>query len=151
MALFPSSAARLSPALGSALLACALFVLDAPGCGTGERPPILGDTFSAPLDAGGQREDESGLRLVQTVPTCNLGPEGGVCGCADQPLVTDVPNIYFVLDRSASMNDLNKWTTVRTVLADIVVQLGPRAKFGVTVFPDPSEGGCARASRSSRR
>jgi von Willebrand factor type A domain len=80
---------------------------------------------------------------MQPVPTCNLGPEGGVCACVDQPLVVDAPNIYFVLDRSGSMNDFNKWQTVRTVIARLVVELGTRATFGVTVFPNPGVDGCS--------
>ncbi len=76
------------------------------------------------------------------MPMCSLGPEGGVCACADEPLAIDPPNIYFVLDRSGSMNELNKWTNIQIVLEDLVIGLGPRATVGAAVFPDPADDGC---------
>jgi hypothetical protein len=78
-----------------------------------------------------------------TPPACTVGPEGGVCACVDQPLLVDVPNLYFVLDRSGSMVDSNKWGQVKVALAALLTQLGPRVRFGATVFPDPSNmNGC---------
>jgi hypothetical protein len=112
------------------------------GCGGPDRPPALGD-FVADVDSGAGDYDAAPLKFTQPVPTCNLGPEGGVCACVDQPLLVDPPNIYFVLDRSGSMNDFGKWQTVRGVLGQVVGALGPRATFGVTVFPNPREDGCA--------
>jgi hypothetical protein len=41
------------------------------------------------------------------------------------------------------MAEASKWTTTRTVLARIVTRLGPRARFGVSVFPDPRTDDCA--------
>jgi hypothetical protein len=74
---------------------------------------------------------------------CNIGPEGGVCACVDQPLLVEAPNIYFVLDRSGSMAQLNKWANIQFVLQKLVVALGPRASVGAAVFPNPSEDGCS--------
>lgn len=71
-------------------------------------------------------------------PTCNLGPEGGVCACADEPLLVDVPNLYFVLDRSGSMGELDKWVNVQLVLENLTISLGPRASVGAAVFPNPA-------------
>jgi len=122
------------------MVAGGVVVSGSPGCGVSDRPPPLGG-FALDVDAS--PDDAPTLHFTpQPVPTCNLGPEGGVCACVDQPLVVDPPNIYFVLDRSGSMNDFNKWQTVRTVIGQLVTQLGPRATFGVTVFPDPSTNGC---------
>lgn len=73
---------------------------------------------------------------------CNLGPEGGVCACTDQPLLVDTPNIYFVLDRSGSMGEMNKWGNIQVVLQQLVIALGPRASIGAAVFPDPSQDQC---------
>jgi hypothetical protein len=73
---------------------------------------------------------------------CSLGPEGGVCACVDQPLLLDPPNIYFVLDRSGSMAENNKWGVVQAALIHIVASIGPRASFGAAVFPDPTLDGC---------
>ncbi len=69
---------------------------------------------------------------------CNLGPNGGVCACVDQPLVFDAPNLYFVLDRSGSMNTAQKWPSVITTMGNLSVDLGPRANIGAAVFPDPT-------------
>jgi hypothetical protein len=77
------------------------------------------------------------------VPMCNLGPEGGVCACADEALLGDAPNIYFVLDRSGSMNEMNKWVNIQLVLGKLTVALGPRASVGAAVFPDPNSDGCS--------
>lgn len=75
--------------------------------------------------------------------SCNLGPEAGVCTCLDVPLLVDVPNIYFVLDRSGSMRESNKLTTAEVVIAHAVLKLGPRANVGLAVFPDPfNNDGC---------
>jgi hypothetical protein len=124
------------------LLASATAIIGMAGCGAADHPPTLGD-FVAEVDSGAGDYDAAPLDFTQPVPTCNLGPEGGVCACVDQPLVVDAPNIYFVLDRSGSMNDFNKWPTVRSVLGQVLVALGPRARFGVTVFPSPRADGCS--------
>jgi hypothetical protein len=50
-------------------------------------------------------------------------------------LVGDLPNIYFVLDRSGSMARDGKWDTIRTVVGDVIRQVGGRARFGATVYP----------------
>jgi hypothetical protein len=107
------------------------------GCGGPTRPPPLGEVKA---DAGEQSAD-AGQRFQTPAPTeltCNLGPDGGVCACADQPLLGDPPTLYFMLDRSGSMAEDNKWPTVVSVLADLVIGLGPRANVGAAVFPDPS-------------
>ncbi len=124
-------------ALGSAF-AAALTVPAA--CGVAERPSQIGVRSR---DAGG---DDSGQTFMATKPTelsCNLGPDGGVCACTDEPLLGDPPNLYFVLDRSASMLEDGKWRTIVTVLGSLVVDLGPRANVGAAVFPDPHYNACA--------
>ena len=111
------------------------------GCqGSSRPPPLKDDEFASkgspsPLaDGGGQVLDPG----APTVPTCNLGPNGGVCACVDQELAADPPNLYFVLDRSGSMNTDDKWNSVVSALGQIVLKLGARAKVGVAVFPDPN-------------
>jgi hypothetical protein len=85
---------------------------------------------------------QPGAGVLPPLCTMSSGDDAGICDCVDQAILTDVPNIYFVLDRSGSMTD--KWTTVRTVLAHIEKQLGPRIAIGAAVFPDPTvQDGCA--------
>jgi hypothetical protein len=114
------------------------------GCGSPEPPPDYSGFAPGPpqaLDGG----STSGFDLggPPRVPMCSLGPEGGVCACADEPLALDPPNIYFVLDRSGSMNELNKWINIQLVLESLTIGLGPRATFGAAVFPSPALDGCA--------
>jgi hypothetical protein len=59
------------------------------------------------------------------------------------PLLNAVPNLYFVLDRSGSMREDNKWDTVRTDLADLIQALGPDAQYGAAVFPNPESNVCS--------
>ena len=102
------------------------------GCGAPDCPPEDG------LFAVGGSQDASSNTFQSTAPTelsCNLGPDGGVCACADQPLLGDPPNLYFVLDRSGSMSAATSGSRSSTRIGDLVVQLGPRADYGATVFP----------------
>jgi hypothetical protein len=132
---------RLRSQLGGPLGALLAFA----GCGAPPRPPTLGDLN--PIDAGGSIPADASTSLVGDggIPelSCSLGPEGGVCACADEPLALDPPTLYYVLDRSGSMAELNKWSTVQTVLDQVMIQLGPRARFAAAVFPDPAHDGCA--------
>jgi hypothetical protein len=120
------------------LSVCTLGSAIAAGCGESPRPPALG----AVTGDAGSRGADAGQRFQAPPPTeltCNLGPDGGVCACVDQPLLGDPPTLYFILDRSGSMAEGNKWPTIIEVLANLVVGLGPRANIGAAVFPDPSD------------
>jgi len=131
---------RLSP--WAHLAACALALVA--GCGSPEAPPDYAGFVPRPaLGADGGSTSGFDLGGSPRVPMCSLGPEGGVCACADEPLAIDPPNIYFVLDRSGSMNELNKWTNVQLVLERLTIGLGPRASFGAAVFPSPAFDGCS--------
>jgi hypothetical protein len=105
-----------------------------------DRPPLEG---ARTIDAGVESGSESFQATKPTELSCNLGPDGGVCACVDQPLLGDPPNLYFVLDRSGSMQEDGKWPTIISVLGSLVVALGPRANVGAAVFPDPHYGNCA--------
>ncbi len=117
----------------------------APGCGAPPHPPELGTEPANLPEARGSMFSGSG----PVEPSCTVGVEGGVCVCTDQPLALDPPTLYFVLDRSGSMNDLlpgsqveSKWAAVQGVLANLARNLGPRAKYAVAVFPDPQQDAC---------
>jgi hypothetical protein len=89
-----------------------------------------------------------GARTGLLVPgeTSDAGPDAvdaATCTGSEIPLQVNAPNLYFVLDASGSMNEQAKWTNVRTVVADLMGQLGPRALFGAAVFPAPSGDACA--------
>jgi hypothetical protein len=120
---------------GFLIVAAVGCVVAAGACGDeGSRPPQLADFIpdaAAPADAPGTFTVSS-----TGPPMCNLGPEGGVCACVDQPLVLDPPTLYFVLDTSGSMSQDNKWRSVQLVVGNLVTQLGPRARFGAATFPD---------------
>jgi hypothetical protein len=105
------------------------------GCGGSARPPEGGVLFLPDAGADVLQQFQS---TAPTELSCNLGPDGGVCACADQPLLGDPPTLYFVLDRSLSMADDDKWTTIVDVLGKLVIDLGPRAIVGAAVFPDPT-------------
>jgi hypothetical protein len=122
-----------STTLAALAVASGAGVAAAPGCGAPSRPPGLSDYVHEAGTALFVNDASPGLA------TCNLGPNGNVCACVDQPL-GQVPNLYFVLDRSGSMNEDNKWATIVNVITTVVLELGPRVNVGVAVFPNPAAG-----------
>jgi hypothetical protein len=110
------------------------------GCGNALPPIFTGENDSSSLDGGVSGEDGAipSLTSDSGPPSCEAGTNGGVCGCLDLSLLADPPNLYFVLDRSGSMTDSNKWLTIRTVIADVMHRIGPRARFGAAIFPSPA-------------
>lgn len=127
MLLLLNMGSRSSSSLAFAALAATFGACDA---GSTFPPPISDVTPEASVEA--TTFEEAG------VPKCNAGPDLGVCACTELSLLSDAPNLYFVLDRSGSMAADNKWTTVRTVVARVMTNLGPRANFGLAMFPQPS-------------
>jgi hypothetical protein len=135
------------------MVGLAALALSPTGCGDEARPALLSDFRSGSRassvgDGGGPQFAVDG---AMAVPTCNLGPDGGVCACADQELVvTDPPTIYFVLDHSGSMGSSlgsgmqTRWQAVIAAIFRVVVELGPRARFGITAFP--SDAACGAGS-----
>jgi hypothetical protein len=112
------------------------------GCGV-ERPSAFGDVVIQSPTTDGSSPPPIAWDGKPHEPMCSIGPEGGVCACVDQPLLIDAPNIYFVLDRSGSMAQSNKWTNIQIVLQKLIIALGPRASIGAAVFPNPSQNGCS--------
>ena len=112
------------------------------GCGS-QRPPPAGDSTyqpSAGASAGGGFQEGG---VSNKPPGCGQKADGTFCDCVDTPLFADPPNMYFVLDRSGSMAENDKWDAVRVVVAQILRSLGPRANFGATVFPGFDDTTCA--------
>lgn len=126
---------------GMALVRCAAVCLAVVAACGGGQPPLLSDNIQ---DAAPR---ETGLFVDTGAPQCNAGPGLDVCACTELSFLSDVPNMVFVLDRSGSMADQKKWETIRIVLANIMTDLGPRAGFGIAMFPDPnSPDSCAAGS-----
>jgi len=70
-----------------------------------------------------------------------------VCSGAPITATAPIPNLYLVLDTSQSMSLDSKWSTVRSVVAAMMDQVGPRARFGVTVFPTSADNGCGTGTQ----
>ncbi len=111
-------------------------ILTMAGCGD-DRPPPASYSNEPPTPSGGG--GLFGSDAGSAPPGCGQAPDGTVCACVDVPLFAEAPNIYFVLDRSGSMADGDKWTQVRIVIGKIMRALGPRANFGATMYPAPSQ------------
>ncbi len=67
--------------------------------------------------------------------------EAGVCGNEIHQLALDVPNLYFVFDRSGSMAELEppdyetRYEIVREAAIALITSLGPLINPGAAVFP----------------
>jgi hypothetical protein len=83
-----------------------------------------------------------GARTGLLLPSPDAGDAGPTvpgedASCTESPVPVDpnIPNLYFVLDVSSSMNEGSKWTNMRTVVGELITQLGANAYFGAAVFP----------------
>jgi len=111
-------------------------------CGN-DRPPPSGGLYSPSTSSGGTSGPAFADAGAAKLPGCGEQDNGTYCDCLDTPLFAEPPNIYFVLDRSGSMAENNKWGQVRLVVAQILRGLGPRANFGATVYPGFEQASCA--------
>ncbi len=121
-------------------MAAAVVVGAAPGCSSEYAPPLGYNGGGAATDAS-----YADTIVIDNTPkprSCSLGPDAGVCACLDVPLLGAAPNMYFVLDHSGSMAELDKWPTAEAVIEQVVLQLGPRINVGFASFPDPVNSGC---------
>jgi len=65
----------------------------------------------------------------------------GPCGAQSIPVISNPPNISFIIDHSASMGDelagsgLSKYENARVALRDVLKAVGHRINYGATVFP----------------
>jgi hypothetical protein len=99
--------------------------------------------------------NEPGISTQSTCSASQPSPPApdaqGLCGNQVLPAAGPAPTIYFVLDRSGSMADLEngeqKYTTLNRAVVKLVRSLGNRARFGAAVFPswvedDTNQTGC---------
>lgn len=79
----------------------------------------------------------------------DAGLEAGLCGSQEIPAITDPPNLYFVVDRSASMSETlpgsaySKYENARIAISVMLRAVGHRVRYGAAVFPPAADGnGC---------
>ncbi len=132
---------KLRAAVAASLVAAAGVISAAPGCSS-EIPPPLG--YANRTGATDASYDD--VPIIDGTPkprSCSLGPDAGVCACLDVPLLGEAPNMYFVLDHSGSMAELDKWPPAEAVIEQVVLALGPRINVGFASFPDAVNAGCS--------
>jgi hypothetical protein len=72
---------------------------------------------------------------------CGAPPTGDFCGQTFLREVDDPPNLYFVVDRSASMgapfegSSLSKYYTARASIVGLLRNIGHRVRYGAATFP----------------
>lgn len=72
----------------------------------------------------------------------------GLCGNTVIPVITEKPNVYFVVDRSGSMADplpnspYVKYEGARIAIAKVLRAIGHRLRYGAAVFPANALGDC---------
>lgn len=87
---------------------------------------------------GGSSSVDTGL--VDGPPSPDAG---GLCGNTVIPVLTERPNVYFVVDRSGSMGDplpkspFNKYVNARIAIGKLLRVIGHRLRYGAAIFPTP--------------
>jgi hypothetical protein len=124
-----------------ALGLAALVLGSAHACSSPEHPPAY---EAQPGSSSGGSGARDGGVVVEP-------EDGSTTGCGGEiiPAVSDPPTLYFVLDRSGSMNepfgasDTSKYETARAALRDVLLAIGHRVRYGAAVFPAiASSDGC---------
>jgi hypothetical protein len=115
----------------------------ATACGSGGHPkPYTGLNPDAGGSGGGGTGGNAGLDA-----TLSDGPPApdspGLCGNLVVPVVADMPNLYFIVDRSGSMadplpgNNYNKYVNARIAMGNVLRAIGHRVRYGAAAFPMP--------------
>jgi hypothetical protein len=125
--------------------------LGALGCSAPLRaPPLVDDT---PIHDGGGTGGLGGAGGGGCIDDAVAPPAPdaqGLCGNTFLQATSDPPNIYFVIDRSGSMQEIvdgrMKYDAVATASVALVRRLGSQINVGAAVFPGPlvnPDDGCA--------
>ncbi len=124
----PSRAFSLVAAWGALAVAC--------GARTGLE---LDDVAASTSDAGRTRHPDEGGDAADAARGADgadgSGDAAPRCVAREIPIQLDAPNLYFVLDHSTSMVAMSKWANVRQVVAQLMTQVGPGARFGAAMYP----------------
>lgn len=106
--------------------------LSALGCAPVEERP----GYLSPKEEAGT-PSEGGLRPFEGGPP---PPDGaGYCGNQLIPVILERPNVYFIMDRSGSMDApvgrYDRYTTARLAIAEVLRAIGHRIAYGAAVLP----------------
>jgi hypothetical protein len=90
-------------------------------------------------------EDAGGGEI--TPPDGSATPCGQFCGQTFLHEVENPPNLYFLVDRSSSMEapigNLSKYRAARKVLGELLTVIGHRVAFGASIFPLENDATCS--------
>jgi hypothetical protein len=129
----------------ASLLVLAAIALPLACAGKKRAPPLAAEGPPTTGQAGA----DSGLMLgdVNQPPT-------GACGSESIPAISDPPNIEFILDRSGSMGEdlipgsgISKYANAYRALKKVLMAVGHRVNYGITIYPVPSDDPNADACR----
>lgn len=131
-----------SPARRAAAAAILGLALGALGFGACKGKEKLGAPQPATSTEGGGGGD--------LLPGTGGGPPpldaGGLCGNQLHEIISDAPNVYFVIDASGSMSwpvadgsDVTRYQRVRKAAIDLVEELGALINVGAAVFPHEAD------------
>lgn len=101
-------------------------------CGSEAHPPSLADR--PPAGAAGRG---GSLMLDEDADTTPSGP----CGEQVIPVISNPPNLSFIIDHSASMGEqlegsgLSKYENARIALSQVLKAVGHRVSYGAAIFP----------------
>ena len=116
-------------------------------CSSPTRAPALIDD-PTPLDGGGGTGGvgSGGAGGCVDDAATPPGPDAqGLCGNTFLQATSDPPNIYFVIDRSGSMQEVvdgrMKWDAVAAASVALVRRLGSQVNVGAAVFPGQVDAG----------
>lgn len=131
----------------------ALFSLIVEGCGNREGRGGPASSTEKPIGYGATSGSAGGTETFGQGAGGSLNcSDEGTCGTETHAITFDAPNLYFVLDASASMltevpskNGYNRYQVVRQAATSLVAKLGPLINAGVAVFPGPKQG-CSAGS-----
>lgn len=119
----------------AAWLAIGLGLVSGAGCEE-ERPPLFQAAGSAGSGGAGGFALDSGAHDGPPDPDAS-----GLCGNLILPVQIDKPNLYFVVDRSGSMDQTlpdtqqTKFYATRYAIAEALKAIGHRVRYGAAVFP----------------